>query len=69
MFAIDVDEIEAEVSGDFCCAVEVFDDAVDFAVGEEWIAGVEFEAAIEDRVAIENFGFGLVGGIGAAVAA
>ncbi len=37
MAMLDVDEIEAEVSGDSRGAVEVFDDAFDFAVGEDRI--------------------------------
>src|SRR5579872_6529350 len=65
----DVDEIEAEVGGDACGAVEVFDYAVDFGVGEDGIVGVELEARVEDRVAIEDARLGFVGGIGAAVAA
>ena len=57
---LDVDEIEAEVGGDACGAVEVFDDAFDFGVGEERVVCVEFEARVEDWMAIEDAWLGLV---------
>ena len=66
---LDVDEIEAEVGGDAGGAVEVFDDAFDFGVGEDGIVGVELEARVENRVAIEDARLGLVRSVGAAVAA
>ena len=37
-----VDEIETDVGGDARGAMEVFDDAFDFAVGEERVLGAEF---------------------------
>src|SRR5580704_4671073 len=64
-----VDEIEAEVGGDFCGTMKIFDDAFDFGVGEDGIVRGEFQAAIENRVAIYDTRLGFSASVGTAIAA
>src|SRR5262249_7383982 len=66
---LDIDEIEAEFCGDAGRAMKIFDDRFDFGVGEDGKIGREFEFAVENGMAVWNFGLGIVVGVGAGVAA
>src|SRR5215813_9544182 len=65
---LDVYEVEAKFGGGCGGAMEVFDDAVDFAIAQNWIISRQTQTFIENRMMVEDLGLIAVPGIRLAVA-
>src|SRR3984957_9998559 len=66
---LDVHEIEAQLPSRASCGVKILDDSFDFRVGQEGIVVWQIQAAIQNRVAIENARLRVVVNMGPAIAA
>src|SRR5215813_2733106 len=65
---LDVYEVEAKFGGGCGGAMEVFDDAVDFAIAQNWIVGPDTQPLVQNRVTVKNLRLVAVPGVRLAVA-
>src|SRR4029077_5871642 len=65
---LDIDEVKTKLPREHSRAVELLDDGLDFAVGENRIIVWQFQATIEQRMAIQDAGLWAIVSTGTAEA-